>query len=151
MARPRTQNMYSTPPAGDFAEVGTQFPIKHKILQNSRFLRFILAKTRFPVEKHEDESSAWQQRVKLPITVATRAKSSRFQSSANEIENLSKVCQTICLSEQKVHRKPILQIIRKVCCSRNLIIRKIFCSRIIFLSFTSIVLFFLRPLPCYYS
>ena len=46
------------------------------------------------------------------------------------------------------HRKPILQIIRKIFCSRNLIIRKIFCSRIIFLSFTSIVLFFLRPLPC---
>ena len=44
------------------------------------------------------------------------------------------------------HRKPILQIIRKIFCSRNLIIRKIFCSRIILLSFTSIVLFFLRPL-----
>ena len=40
----------------------------------------------------------------------------------------------------KDHRKPILQIIRKI-----------FCSRIILLSFTSIVLFFLRPLPCYYS
>ena len=32
-------------------------------------------KDRFPVEKHEDESGAGQQRVKLPITdtVATRA------------------------------------------------------------------------------
>ena len=82
----------------------TQFPIKHKILQNSRSFRFILATTRFPVEKHEDESGAWQQRVKLPVTVATRAKSPRFQSSASEIENVSKVCQPFCFLEQKVQQ-----------------------------------------------
>ena len=50
------------------------------------------------------ESGAWQQRIELPITVATRAPSPRFQSSANEIENLSKVCQTFCLLEQKVQQ-----------------------------------------------
>ena len=77
---------------------------------NTKFLkiaglgfRFILAKTRFQVEKHEDESGAWQQRV-ITITVTTRAKSPRFQSSANEIEDLPKVCQTFCLLEQKVQQ-----------------------------------------------
>ena len=79
----------------------TRFLIKHKILQNSRGYRFILAKTRIPVEKHEDESDAWQQRVNLSITAAIRAKSPRCQSPTNEIENLSKVCQTFCLLEQK--------------------------------------------------
>ena len=59
----------------------TQFPIKHKILQSSRFQ--IYAKAKFPVEEHEDDSVDWQQRVKLPITVATRAKSPRFQSLKN--------------------------------------------------------------------
>ena len=41
------------------------------------------------MENYEDEYGAWQQKVKLPITVATRAKLPGFQSSANEIENLS--------------------------------------------------------------
>ena len=68
----------------------TQFPIKHKKFFKPEGFRFILAKTRFPVEKHEDESGAWQQRVKLPITIAMRAKSPRFQNHANEIKNLSK-------------------------------------------------------------
>ena len=36
--------------------------------------RFILAKTRLPVEKNQHESDAWQQRVKLRITVARHAK-----------------------------------------------------------------------------
>ena len=76
-----------------------QFPIKHKFFKGAGF-RFILAKTRFPVEKHEDESGR-QQRVKLPITVATRVKLPRSQSSANEIENLPEVCQTFCPLEQK--------------------------------------------------
>ena len=49
-----------------------------------------------------DKSGARQQRVKLLITVATRAKLPIFQSSANEIGNLSKVCQTFCLLEEKV-------------------------------------------------
>ena len=75
----------------DFAEMETQFPIKHKFFKAIGF-RFILTKTRLPAEKHEDESSAWQQRVKLP----------RFQSSANEVENLSKVCQTVSQLEKKV-------------------------------------------------
>ena len=45
----------------DFGETEKQFPIKHEILQSSRLagFRFILAKTRFPVEKHEDESGFW--------------------------------------------------------------------------------------------
>ena len=81
----------------------TQFPINTKFFKTAGF-RFILVKTRFPVEKYEDESGAWQQGVKLPITVATRAKSPHFQSSTNEIENLSKVCQTFCLLEQKVQQ-----------------------------------------------
>ena len=56
----------------------------------------------FQLKKHEDESCAWQQRVKLPITIATRAKLPRLQSSAYEIEHLSKVCQIFRLLEQKV-------------------------------------------------
>ena len=54
--------------------------------------------------KATEQSKAKQQRAKLPITVATRAKSPLFQSSANEIENLSKVCETFCLLEQKVQQ-----------------------------------------------
>ena len=94
----------------------TQFQIKHKFLQNSRGFRFILAKTRFPVEKHEDESGAWQQRVNLTITVATRAKSPLFQSFANEIENLSEVCQTFCLMEWNVQQACQTC---QTCCFRN--------------------------------
>ena len=52
----------------DFAEVETKFPINHKILRKSRGFRFFLAKTRCSVEKREDESGAWQRRVKLLIT-----------------------------------------------------------------------------------
>ena len=77
--------------------------IRHKLFKTSGF-RFILAKTRFPVEKHEDESGAWQQNLKLLITVGTRAKSPRFQSSANQMENLSKLCQTFCLLKKKVQQ-----------------------------------------------
>ena len=80
----------------------TQFPIKHKILQNSRGFRIVLEKTRFPVEKHKNESGALQHSAKLPITVAMLAKSSYPQSSASEIENFPKVCKTFCLLEQKV-------------------------------------------------
>ena len=47
----------------DNAETETQFPIKRKNAKAAG-IRFILAKARFPVEKHEDESGAWQQRVK---------------------------------------------------------------------------------------
>ena len=50
----------------DFAEMETQFQIKHKFLKTAGF-RLILAKTRFTVEKHEDESGAWQQRVTEPV------------------------------------------------------------------------------------
>ena len=82
---------------------------RHSSQLNTKFFkaagfRFILAKTRFSVDKHEDESGAWQQRVKLPITVATLAKLIRLQSSVNGIEDLSKVCQTFCLLEQKVQQ-----------------------------------------------
>ena len=48
--------------------------------QVSSSFRVILRKTRFLVEKHEDESDTWQQKVKSPITVAMRANSPRFQS-----------------------------------------------------------------------
>ena len=61
-------------------------------------------KTRFPVGKHDYESGTWQQRLKSPITVATHANSHRFQSFANENENLSKVCQTFYVSEQNVQQ-----------------------------------------------
>ena len=60
----------------DFAEMETQFSMKHKILQNSRFQIHPGGGTRFPVEKHEDESGAWQQRVKLP----NRSNASKFTS-----------------------------------------------------------------------
>ena len=76
----------------DFAETETQLPIKHKVLQSSMFQIHPDKDERFPVEKHEDKSGAWQQRVALPITVATRANLPRFHNSTNEIENLSKVC-----------------------------------------------------------
>ena len=69
---------------------------QQKVALKAAGFRFILVKTRFPVEKYEDESDDWQQIVKLPVTVVMRAKLPRFQSSANEIENLSKVCQTYC-------------------------------------------------------
>ena len=56
---------------------------RHRSQSNKNFFkaagfRFILATMRFPVEKYEDESGAWQQRVKLPVTVAARAKLPRF-------------------------------------------------------------------------
>ena len=38
--------------------IGNSKPTKHKILQNSRF-QIHPGETRFPVEKHEDESGAW--------------------------------------------------------------------------------------------
>ena len=87
----------------DLTELETQFPIKHKILQDSRF-EIYPGEDEVPVKKHEAESGAWQQRVELPITVAARANSPRFLSSANEIENPSKVCQTFRLLEQKVQQ-----------------------------------------------
>ena len=53
----------------------------------------------------------WLKQVKLPTTVATSANSPRFQIFANGNENLSNVCQTLCLLEQRVsspfkHAKP---------------------------------------------
>ena len=96
---------------------GAQFPSQkgrqgtrlHSSKSNAKFFKaegstFILAKTSFPVEKQEDEPGDWQQRVKLPIIAATRVKTPRFQSSGNEIENISRVCQTFCLLEQKVQQ-----------------------------------------------
>ena len=47
---------------------------------------------------------AWQQRLMLRITIASQAKLPRFQSFANENEDLSDVCQTFCLSEQNVQQ-----------------------------------------------
>ena len=65
---------------------GNTVPIQTRIILQNVGFRFILAKMRFPVEKDEDKSGAWQQRVKLPITVATRAKLLRCQSSANKLK-----------------------------------------------------------------
>ena len=59
-----------------------------------------MAKTKFPVEEHEDESSAWQQICTDSITIATQANSPRFQSFTNESENPSSA--KLCLLEQKV-------------------------------------------------
>ena len=39
----------------DFAEMETQFPIKHKILENSR-LQIYPGEDEVPVEKYKDES-----------------------------------------------------------------------------------------------
>ena len=63
--------------------------------------RFILTETRFPVENHDSESSAWQKSVNLPIIQAVLAESLHFQSFQNESENLSKVCPTLCFFEAK--------------------------------------------------
>ena len=77
----------------DFAEMETQLPIKHKFFTAEDF-RYFMAKTTFPVDKHEDFSCAWQQQAKLPTTtIGKRANSPHFQSFANENENFSKVCQ----------------------------------------------------------
>ena len=73
----------------DLAEMATQFPIKHKILQSSRFQDTSWQKRGFQFDKLEDEPGAWQQQAKLRTT--TVANSPRFQTFANENENLSSV------------------------------------------------------------
>ena len=85
----------------DFAETETQCPTKDKFFTTVG-IRFILAKTSFPVEVYEDESDAWEQR--LNGLKAARANSLRFQSFANINENLSKVCQTFRLLKQKARQ-----------------------------------------------
>ena len=81
---------------------------KHGFKSATKFYKvgfgFIFAKARFPVEKHEDESGLGNKEKSYRITVATRASSSRFQSSANEIKNLSTAYQTFFLLEQKVQQ-----------------------------------------------
>ena len=82
---------------------------KHVSQSNTQFFkgvifRFILKKERFPLGKHNYESGTWQQRLKLPITIAMQAYLSRFQSFANENEDLSEVCLNFCLSEQNVQQ-----------------------------------------------
>ena len=58
-----------------------------------------------PAENHKDESGAWKQLVKLrTTTMVKKANSPRFSEFCNENENLSKVCQTFCLLEQKVQQ-----------------------------------------------
>ena len=85
---------------------GNTVPNQTQYSSKEQVSDLILARTRFPVEKHEDVSGAREQRVKLTITLATRAKLPRSQSSANEIENFSEVCQTFCPLEQKVQHRP---------------------------------------------
>ena len=84
----------------DRKETEKHFPIKHIILLNSRFW-FIVVKTRLPVDKHEDELGAWQQ----------RTSASKFFSFADENENLSKDYQTFCLFiwSRRFRRLPNLQ------------------------------------------
>ena len=77
------------------------FPNQTQTLQG---FMFHPDKTRFPVGKHDYESGAWQQRLMLPITVATQANSPRFQTFANDNENLFKFYRTFYLSEQNVHQ-----------------------------------------------
>ena len=43
----------------DFAETEIHFPIKHSILQNSRF-QIHPGENKDPVKKHDNESSTWQ-------------------------------------------------------------------------------------------
>ena len=69
------------------------FPNQTKFFNTAGF-RFILMKTRFPVEKHDYECCpchppCWKI-CPGSITVATRAKSPHFQSFSNENENLSR-------------------------------------------------------------
>ena len=50
----------------DFAEMEMQFPIKRKLLQSSG-IEIYPGEDEVPIEKHEDESGAWQQRVKFRL------------------------------------------------------------------------------------
>ena len=78
----------------DFAGTETQFPIKHKILQSSRF----------QIQPGESEVSSWQTRRWVWCLATTNKVAdfhrsnarifASFESFANENENLSKVCQT---------------------------------------------------------
>ena len=88
---------YQIPKMVDFAEMETQFPIKEKLLQNSRFQIYQREDEVSSRKTRLEKSGVRQQRVELQIPVATRAKSPRFQSSGNEIKNLSKVSQIFCL------------------------------------------------------
>ena len=89
----------------DFAETEAQCSIKHKILQNSRF---ILAKTRFLVEIHENESGAWRQRLNWLNCHGSTIKFALFSEFPKSNENLSKVFQTFRLLEQRVAYLPNL-------------------------------------------
>ena len=61
----------------NFAETETISQSNKKFFKTAGF-RFILTKTRFPVEKHDYESGPWQQRLELPITVSSATKFASF-------------------------------------------------------------------------
>ena len=66
----------------EFVETETQSPIKH--IKAVGF-RCFLAKKSFPVEKYEDDSGAWQQKVKLPITESNEKRNESKVTSFSEI------------------------------------------------------------------
>ena len=69
----------------DFAETETQSPIKQKFLQSNKFPTYP-GGYEVSSRKHERRVFALQERVKLPITVATRAKSNcRFLQMTSRI------------------------------------------------------------------
>ena len=74
----------------------TDCPIKHKIRQTAGF-RFILVKTSFPVEKHEDESGAWQQKV-----------CQTFRLLEQKVRQAFQTCQTCRVRNWGVHQTQIL-------------------------------------------
>ena len=91
----------------------TRFQIKHKVFTKQRVSKkFTLAKTRFSVEKHEDESGVWREICTdsitvawvQAITVAMEANSHRFQSLAKENEDRSKSAKPSACLEQKVQK-----------------------------------------------
>ena len=86
----------------DFAETETHFPIKHKVLQSSRFQVYPGEndKTMFPIETREGESDAWQKKSRATDYRRNASKIASF--SGFNIDNFSKLCQTLCLLEQKV-------------------------------------------------
>ena len=80
----------------DSTETGIHLPIKQKTLQilKTSSIRFILVKTTFPVEKHKDESGAWQL-TRLP----QQRELIRLVFSVSPMKTRI-ACQTFCLLKQ---------------------------------------------------
>ena len=102
------------------------FQSNAKMLQNGRFQVHILERRGFgglPVEKHENEFGASQQRVKLPFTVATQANLPRFRLSQMKTRNSPKsakpsalVSSISCQIKVVSNKRPFFGLIPKVSC-----------------------------------